>query len=307
MHDAIALLSYGGPDKPEDVVPFLRNATAGRNIPDERLEQVGEHYYLFGGKSPLNELNANLARSLSGELARREVDLPLVVGNRNWKPYVGEAFMELYEAGARNVLAIPTSAYDSYSSSVQYQEDIDRALAELAVKGITDLNVTKADPYYHFPEFAEANAAAIREAMGEEPARIAFVTHSIPVSMEENSGDPSYRQQHLEVIEKILALIPAPTSWDLVYCSRSGPPHIPWLEPDINDYLEQSSPERTIVAPIGFISDHMEVKYDLDTEARATCERLDIDMVRSATVGTDRTFISLLADIVTSHERTHHG
>ncbi|MDD7384067.1 MAG: ferrochelatase [Actinomycetaceae bacterium] len=304
--DGLVLLSYGGPNKPDDVMPFLRNATGGRGVPDERLEHVAQHYFLFGGKSPINALNADLAHSLRTELTRRGVNIPLVIGNRNWTPYVTDALSTLYDAGARNVLAIPTSAYHSYSSSIQYQEDIDRALGELTSRGITDLSVTKAAPYYDRPAFASANARAIREAMGDAPARIAFVTHSIPLSMEESSGTPSYRQQHMDVIAAILEQIPAPTSWDLVYCSRSGSPRVPWLEPDINDYLESSEPERTVIAPIGFISDHMEVAYDLDTQARATCERLGIQMVRSATVGTDPAFISLLADIVTSQERISH-
>ena len=375
-YDAIMLLSYGGPNGPEDVLPFMRNATRGRGIPDERLLQVAAHYKRFGGVSPINACNRRLIADLSAELARRGHDIPLGWGNRNWHPFVTEGLDELAQAGARRILVLPTSAYASYSGCRQYREDLAEAAAALREKwGIialggedsadnphADIIVDKVRPYYSTPGMASAQIASIRrawealEARGVDTSgvRLIFVTHSIPVSMEAGSspfpfrpsigeapapegdhaeqqgsgasssaGTPateiSYVAQHHALIQAIMPelrriLGRADLGYDLVYCSRSGPPQARWLEPDINDFLEEiadggsdeaagsSSDTRplsgAVVVPIGFICDHMEVVYDLDTEANETAARLGIAYERADTVSTDPDFVSSLVDVL---------
>lgn len=375
-YDAIMLLSYGGPNGPEDVLPFMRNATRGRGIPDERLLQVAAHYKRFGGVSPINACNRRLIADLSAELARRGHDIPLGWGNRNWHPFVTEGLDELAQAGARRILVLPTSAYASYSGCRQYREDLAEAAAALREKWGTialggedsadnphaDIIVDKVRPYYSTPGMASAQIASIRrawealEARGVDTSgvRLIFVTHSIPVSMEAGSspfpfrpsigeatapegdhaeqqgsgasssaGTPateiSYVAQHHALIQAIMPelrriLGRADLGYDLVYCSRSGPPQARWLEPDINDFLEEiadggsdeaagsSSDTRplsgAVVVPIGFICDHMEVVYDLDTEANETAARLGIAYERADTVSTDPDFVSSLVDVL---------
>ena len=375
-YDAIMLLSYGGPNGPEDVLPFMRNATRGRGIPDERLLQVAAHYKRFGGVSPINACNRRLIADLSAELARRGHDIPLGWGNRNWHPFVTEGLDELAQAGARRILVLPTSAYASYSGCRQYREDLAEAAAALREKwGIialggedsadnphADIVLDKVRPYYSTPGMASAQIASIRrawealEARGVDTSgvRLIFVTHSIPVSMEAGSspfpfrpsigeapapegdhaeqqgsgasssaGTPateiSYVAQHHALIQAIMPelrriLGRADLGYDLVYCSRSGPPQARWLEPDINDFLEEiadggsdeaagsSSDTRplsgVVVVPIGFICDHMEVVYDLDTEANETAARLGIAYERADTVSTDPDFVSSLVDVL---------
>ncbi|GAA4906729.1 ferrochelatase [Tessaracoccus lubricantis] len=306
-YSAVLFASYGGPNEPDDVLPFMRNATAGRNIPDERLLEVSEHYMLFGGRSPINELNAALMDAVRAELARRGVDVPVVIGNRNWEPYLGDTVDDLVAAGHRQVIALATSAYRSYSSCRQYCEDLDGA------RSGKDIAIDKIDPFAETPEFVAANARAVvdgvralRERVQGE-LRVLFVTHSIPLTMNQASytGEPDsrYDAQHLRVAEAVAreaseALGEALT-WELTYCSRSGAPHIPWLEPDVNDRLEEVAGEDVdgvLAVPFGFINDHMEVAYDLDTEAKATAERLGLPYVRAATVGTDPGFVAMLVD-----------
>lgn len=306
-YTAVLVASYGGPDQPDDVLPFMRNATAGKGIPDERLVEVSQHYMLFGGKSPINELNAQLMDALRAELGRRGVDVPVVIGNRNWKPYFADTASQLVADGHTRVLALATSAYQSYSSCRQYQEDL-AGMAEGR-----ELVVDKLDPFWDDPAFAEANARrvvdgvrALREQLPEGRVKVLFVTHSIPNAMNERSatGEPEarYDAQHLVVAERVAALaadaLGAPIEWELTYCSRSGPPHVPWLEPDVNDRLEELADEvdGVVAAPIGFISDHMEVAYDLDTEAAQTAKDLGIAYVRAGTVGVDEGFVAALVD-----------
>lgn len=306
-YSALLIASYGGPDKPDDVLPFMRNATAGKNIPDERLVEVSQHYMMFGGKSPINELNTQLREALAAELSRRGRELPVVVGNRNWHPYIGDVVEELATDGHRRVLAVATSAYQSYSSCRQYHEDIAGAAKDQPVE------IDKLDPFWDAPGFAHANTRslvtavrAIREQSPQGRLKVLFVTHSIPTTMNELSatGEPAgrYEAQHLRVAREVASAaeqeLGEPLDWELTFCSRSGPPHIPWLEPDVNDRMEDLSGEvdAIVAAPIGFISDHMEVLYDLDTEARATAERLGLDYHRAATVGVDPEFISMLVD-----------
>ena len=317
-YDALLLYSFGGPNKPEDVVPFLRNVTAGKGIPDERLEEVGEHYYGFGGKSPINEQNLELLAALEAELADRGIDLPVVWGNRNWEPYTGDAIDELEKLGAERAVALVTSAYSSYSGCRQYREDLAVTLdkrGQLGPDGSTGVQFDKVRSYFNHPGFAQANVDAVVEAYAElaaqggsgADAKLVFVTHSIPDTMEAASriSHATYSEQHLDLAGVVAAQVAErlghDVPWDLAYCSRSGPPSQPWLEPDVNDHLEALAGDglrNVVLSPIGFISDHMEVAYDLDTEALATAKDLGMTAVRAGTVGTRRPFVSGLVDLV---------
>lgn len=308
-------MSFGGPDGPEDVVPFLRNVTAGRGIPDERLKEVGEHYYAFGGVSPINEQNIALLRVLEDELERRHIDTPILWGNRNWDPYLTDIVRDHHtRTGATKFLAIVTSAYSSYSSCEQYLEDFAATVTALRDEGI-DVSIDKIRQYYNHPGFANAQVQILRHALADfeakvgsiDPAkhRVLYVTHSIPERMQQASEHNSvgYRAQHLQLIDYIAQQLgeELPLKSELVYCSRSGAPHIPWLEPDINDRLEelhQQGVTGVIVVPIGFVSDHMEVKYDLDTEAAETADQRGMVFVRAGTVGTGPGFVMGLVDLL---------
>ena len=312
-YTAVLLASYGGPNESADVLPFMRNATRGKSIPDERLLEVSQHYELFGGRSPINELNAALATALTTELAARGIDVPVVMGNRNWTPYFSETVEELTAAGHRRVLSLATSAYQSYSSCRQYCEDLDRATLG------TELRVDKIDPFWWTTQFHEANARALvtavrslRERIGDAPLRVLFVTHSIPMAMNEASAagapQPRYDAQHLLVASTVAALAGAELGedliWELTFCSRSGAPHVAWLEPDVNDRMPQVQADGAagvVAAPIGFISDHMEVAFDLDTQANETASGLDLPYQRAATVGTDPGFVAMLVDQLIEH------
>ncbi len=313
-YDAILLLSFGGPEQPDDVMPFLRTVTAGRGIPDERLASVAEHYYAFGGRSPINDQNRALLAALRAELDRREIGTPLVWGNRNFHPFVTDALREAHEGGVRRVLTVVTSAYSSYSSCRQYREDLARAVDALADEG-RELVVDKIRTYWNHPGFARANSRLVTEAargLGAVPdaqTRLVFVTHSIPDGMDDTSGPGDgegnlYRRQHLQlaaaITDEVNATLSRDLDFEMVYCSRSGPPSQPWLEPDVNDRLEElatAGVTDVVVAPIGFVSDHMEVRFDLDTEAAQTAERLGLRMVRVPTVGTDDEFVGGLVDL----------
>jgi ferrochelatase len=316
-YDGILLLSFGGPEKPEDVLPFLRTVTAGKGIPDARLEEVGQHYYGFGGRSPINDQNRALIAALRAELDRREIDTPIIWGNRNFTPFTLEALTEASERGLRRLVTVVTSAYSSYSSCRQYREDLAGAQAEAAELG-HEVAVDKVRPYVGHPGFSRANSRLVTEAVrsvlraGEAEAglRLLFVTHSIPTAMDDTSGPGddegnAYARQHAAlgtaVTGEVNATLDTDLTGELVFCSRSGPPSQPWLEPDVNDRLEELAAEgatTVVLAPIGFVSDHMEVVYDLDTEAAATAERLGLRLVRVPTVGTDAEFVSGLADLV---------
>jgi ferrochelatase len=317
-YDALLLYSFGGPNKPEDVVPFLRNVTAGKGIPDSRLEEVGEHYYGFGGKSPINEQNLALKAALEAELAERGLDLPVVWGNRNWEPYTTDAIDELERIGARRAVALVTSAYSSYSGCRQYREDLAVVLdsrGQLGPEGSTGVQLDKIRSYFNHPGFVQANLDAVVDAYTEllaqggdaRAARLVFVTHSIPDTMEAASAvsQATYSEQHLDVARSIVARLAEhlghDVAWDLAYCSRSGPPSQPWLEPDVNDHLETLAADGVrdvVLAPIGFVSDHMEVAYDLDTEALATAADLGMTAVRAGTVGTRAPFVRALVELL---------
>lgn len=307
-YDALLIVSFGGPNKTEDVVPFLRNVVRGKNIPDERLEAVGEHYYAFGGRSPINEQNLALRTAIEDELRSRGVHLPVIWGNRNWHPYTHDVLRDAVAFGAERVLVLITSAYASYSGSRQYREHLAAAAAQLNER----VRIDVLRPFFNEPGFVEANIAAISEAAhglsgGLEDAHIVYVTHSIPDTMQEASAvtGSGYREQHQDVQDVIDAALKArsgvQTTSSLAYCSRSGNPRTPWLEPDINDHLSDlaaTGVTKVVIAPIGFISDHMEVVYDLDTEAMETARTLGLNAVRAGTAGIRDEFVHGLVDMV---------
>lgn len=315
-YDAVVLLSFGGPEGLEEVMPFLRRVTGGRGIPDERLAEVAHHYDLFGGKSPINDQCRALRAALEADLRRRGIDVPMLWGNRNSEPFLTDTLRDAYDAGARRVLAITTSAYSCYSSCRQYRENIADALQTLQDEG-RELVVDKVRQYATHPSFARVNARLVTDAVREigqpddDKLRIVFVTHSIPESMDDTSGPGDgegnlYEHQHDEIAHVILDeagfTLDRELTGALVYCSRSGPPTQPWLEPDVNDHLRSLAADGitdVVVAPIGFTSDHMEVKYDLDVEARQTADELGLNMVRVPTVGVDPEFVIGLVDLMT--------
>ena len=323
-YDAVLFLSFGGPEKPEDVVPFLENVTRGRGIPRERLEEVGQHYFLFGGRSPINDQNREFLAALRADLAEHGLDLPVYWGNRNWDPYLADTMARMRADGVRRAAVFTTSAYSSYSSCRQYRENLFAAREEVggAESGIT---LDKLRHYFNHPGFTEPVTDGILAALQELPAdvredaRILFVTHSVPTSMNDASGPPeqgggAYVAQHLDVARVVADRVAAETGirheHELVFCSRSGAPHIPWLEPDVNDRLEELAAEGVkafVLCPVGFVSDHMEVVYDLDTEAMATCERLGVAGVRSATAGSDRRFVAAVRDLLLERAAVERG
>src|SRR6478752_5313454 len=312
-YDAVLLLGFGGPEGPDEVMPFLRRVTAGRGIPDERLEAVGEHYHHFGGRSPINDQNRALIAALRAELDARGIETPIVWGNRNSEPFIDDALRESHAAGHRRVVALTTSAYSCYSSCRQYRENLADAVATVAEEGI-ELQIDKVAQYAARPGFAEANAGelvrTLRALDGAPDSEIAllFVTHSIPDAMDDTSGPGDgegnlYQRQHLALASRLTDeanhVLGRDLTGELVFCSRSGPPNQPWLEPDVNDRMRElaAAGVRTVVtAPIGFVSDHMEVVYDLDTEAQATADELGLTHVRVPTVGTDAVFVRDLVD-----------
>jgi ferrochelatase len=297
--DALLLVSFGGPDKPDDVVPFLENVTAGRGIPRERLAQVGEHYFQFGGKSPINELNLALLGALRKEFADHGLDVPIYWGNRNWDPYLRDAAEQMAADGVRRAACFVTSAYSSYSGCRQYRENLYGA-----VEGL-DLRLSKLRHYFNHPGFIGPFTESTRAALADAPddTHVVFVTHSIPTTMNEASGGPGrelYERQH-RLVADLVAQGAGAGSWSLAYCSRSGSPHTPWLEPDVNDVLRDlhaSGTRSVVVVPIGFISDHMEVIYDLDTEASATAEELGMRFARVATPGDHPDFVAMVRELL---------
>lgn len=311
--DALLVVSFGGPEGPADVLPFLRNVTRGRGIPDERLAEVGEHYQLFGGVSPINAQNRALVDAVRTELASAGLtDVAVYWGNRNWAPYLSDTLREMTDDGVRHALAFVTSCFSSYSGCRQYQEDIERARAE-AGEGAP--RVDRLRHYYNSPGFVEAMvdrvlaALADLDARARPSARLVFTAHSIPVSMARSSGPSGdgYTNQLREACGLVAERVGGDRTrgdrgWDLVFQSRSGAPGTPWLEPDVGDHLEvlHSSGVRSVVlVPIGFVSDHVEVLYDLDIEARDTAARLPgMTVVRAGTVGTHPRFVAMVRELV---------
>ena len=293
QYDAVLIVSFGGPERTEDVLPFLENVTRGRGIPRERLLEVAEHYYHFGGKSPINEQNRLLIAALEKELAQHGPALPIYWGNRNWSPLLTDTLRAMQSDGVRRALAFVTSVFSSYSGCRQYLEDIQRARAAV---GPGAPEVHKLRTFYNHPGFIEPMAERLHDALEQLPGgRLFFTAHSIPVSMAKSCD---YERQLREACG-LVAEQAGCADWRLVYQSRSGAPGQPWLEPDVLDALrELPSGTEVILAPIGFISDHMEVLYDLDTEARELCEKLGLKMIRAGTVGVHPKFISLIREMI---------
>ncbi|MEV0603863.1 ferrochelatase [Streptomyces sp. NPDC050315] len=329
-YDALLLLSFGGPEGPDDVVPFLENVTRGRGIPRERLKEVGQHYFLFGGVSPINAQNRELLDALRKDFAEHGLDLPVYWGNRNWAPYLTDTLREMVRDGHRRIAVLATSAYASYSGCRQYRENLADALATLEAEGLELPRIDKLRHYFNHPGFVRPMVDGVLASLAELPdevragAHIAFTTHSIPTAAADTSGRPeehteggeggAYVAQHLDVAQVIADAVREETGtahpWRLVYQSRSGAPHIPWLEPDICDHLEtlhtQGVPA-VVMAPIGFVSDHMEVKYDLDTEATAKAAELGLPVARSATVGADPRFAAAVRDLLLERAAAERG
>lgn len=320
-YDAILLAGFGGPEGQDDVIPFLRNVTRGRGIPDERLEEVAHHYRHFGGVSPINDHNRALRAALIDELASRGIALPVYWGNRNWAPYLEDAVTEAAAAGHTSLIAIATSAYSSFSSCRQYREDFARVLTT------TDLGETvtidKVRPFFDHPGFVAPFSEGVRAAVegflddgvAADRIRVLFSTHSVPMDDARRSGPRdrewgeggAYEAQHLAVADVIMRDVAAvrtdaaSVQWNLVYQSRSGPPSQPWLEPDVCDVIEtlpEAGCEAVVIVPLGFVSDHMEVLWDLDTEAIDAAREAGLAAVRTPTPGVDPRYVSGLIDLV---------
>jgi ferrochelatase len=291
-YDAFLLVSFGGPEKHEDVIPFLENVLRGRNVPRERMLEVAEHYYHFDGKSPINRQCEELLAALRVEFAAHNLNLPVYWGNRNWHPMLADTVERMRADGIRHALALATSAYGSYSGCRQYREDLDRAAATIPGAPVID----KLRPFSADPGFIEAAAARVSEALEKLPgADIVYTAHSVPLSMSQSSP---YEQQLHAACAEINRLIGKDSAATLVFQSRSGPPGQPWLEPDIGDYIRHTNSKRLIVVPIGFLSDHMEVLFDLDTEAAEIARERGIEFVRAGTVGTHPAFVSAIRKMV---------
>ena len=325
-YDAILLAGFGGPEGQDDVIPFLRNVTRGRGIPEERLEEVAHHYRHFGGVSPINEHNRELKAALEAELARREIDLPVLWGNRNWEPYIPDAVREANERGFTKLIAIATSAYSSYSSCRQYREDFAMALESTDLLGTVQID--KVRQFFDHPGFVQPFIDGVRDALTKAKneiegldlateVQVLFSTHSIPSSDASKSGpaargfddEGAYAAQHRAVAEVVMAAAEAALEldsstsvpWQLVFQSRSGPPTQPWLEPDVNDAIHalKGGPTKAVViVPLGFVSDHMEVMWDLDNEALESCEEEGFWAVRTPTPGIDPVYVTGLVDLV---------
>ncbi|MEV0565625.1 ferrochelatase [Dactylosporangium sp. NPDC050588] len=306
-YDAFLLVSFGGPEGQDDVLPFLENVTRGRGIPASRLAAVAEHYRHFGGVSPINAQNRALIDAL-----RSELDLPIYWGNRNWHPFLPDTVAQMRDDGIRHALAFVTSPFGSNSSCRQYLDDIAAARSTV---GEDAPAIDKIRHFHDHPLYIESHAAAVRAALAELPSRLAarlvFTAHSIPTAMNAASGPGGagrYQAQLLETAALVAAAAAPELPWDLVWQSRSGPPQVPWLEPDVNDHLESlaaAGVREVVVSPIGFISDHLEVIWDLDNEARATAARLGIAFARAATPGVDPRFVTMIRQLVDERVLAH--
>lgn len=299
--EAILVVSFGGPESREDVIPFLENVLRGRNVPRERMLAVAEHYYHFEGKSPINEQTRELISALKNELEHHGPKLPVYWGNRNWHPMLADTLRQMQRDGIRRALAFVTSAYSSYSGCRQYREDIARAQKEIG-EGAPEID--KLRPFFNHPGFIKATEDRLSEALAQVPpdargnVHVVYTAHSIPMSM---ASTCDYVKQ-LEEVRKLVSARLGIANDALAYQSRSGPPGQPWLEPDILDYLREVKSRNlasaVVVAPISFISDHMEVLYDLDIEARALCQELKLPMARARTVGVHPKFIAMIRELI---------
>lgn len=290
-YDAFLLISFGGPEGPDDVMPFLENVLRGKNVPRERMLEVAEHYQHFGGISPINEQCRELLAGIRAEFAARGCTLPIYWGNRNWAPMLADTVREMRDAGATRVLSMATSAFGSYSGCRQYREDIERAREGLEGAPV----IEKLPPFCFRPGFLEAVTDRVQEALAALPdADVVYTAHSIPEAM---AGVGPYEKQLRQVCAIVNSKLGLPDPV-LVFQSRSGPPTQPWLGPDVCDYIRQTDSKRIIVMPVGFLSDHMEVLYDLDTEAAEAAKERGIEFLRAATVGIHPKFIHCIYELV---------
>ncbi|WP_051191825.1 ferrochelatase [Microbacterium luticocti] len=305
--DAVLLASFGGPEGQDDVIPFLRNVTRGRGVPDERLEEVAVHYRHFGGVSPINAQNRALKAALEAEIAARGLDLPVYWGNRNWHPYFADAVRAAHADGNDRLLAVVTSAYTSYSGVGQYRENFEQTLADTGLAGV--VSIDRLREFFDHPGFVAPFVEGLRAALGEAEAagaHVLFVTHSIPDAAAVASGPEygpggAYVAQHLAVADVIAAQAAPGVPYSLCYQSRSGDPRTPWLEPDVNDEIRRlaaAGVRRVVVVPIGFVSDHMEVLWDLDTEAAETAAEVGVGFARVPTPGVHPAFVAGLVDLI---------
>jgi protoporphyrin/coproporphyrin ferrochelatase len=301
-YQAILVVSFGGPEKMEDVIPFLENVLRGRNVPRERLLEVAEHYAHFDGYSPINDQCRDLIAALDEELQRHDIELPIFWGNRNWHPMLAETMQQMADAGIERVLAYVTAGYGGYSGCRQYLDDIEQARQTV---GDSAPVVDKIRLFYNHPLFAAANAENLRTALAEIPAAerdvcpIAFTAHSIPQTMADTSNYVQQLEENCRLVAEDCGVDAA--RWQLVYQSRSGRPQDPWLEPDICDHLRTlhaDGAKQVVVMPLGFLSDHMEVIYDLDDEAAGVCAEIGLNMVRAKTVGTHPLFIQMIRELI---------
>lgn len=305
--DALVVASFGGPEGPDDVIPFLENVTRGRGIPRERLAEVGQHYAHFGGVSPLNALNRDIIARL-----QQRLELPIYFANRNWHPMWADTLETMAADGIRHALVFATSAWAGYSGCRQYDEDIEAARAEVEKRrGAPAPDLTKIRQFHDHPLFIQAQAEAITAARNslsaqcQDQARLVFTAHSIPESANKAAGTPEdggrlYERQIKEAAALVAKQLGV-EDFDVVWQSRSGPAHVPWLEPDVNDHvaaLHERGVQAVIVCPIGFLSDHVEVAWDLDTELRATSAEFDMEIVRAATVGESDLFIDMVVELI---------
>jgi ferrochelatase len=310
-YDAFLLVSFGGPEGPDDVMPFLENVTRGRGVPRERLAGVAEHYYAFGGVSPINQQCRDLLAAVRADLAAGGLSLPVYWGNRNWTPYLADTVRAMAADGVRRAIAFVTSAYSSYSGCRQYLDDIEQARAAV---GPGAPEIDKIRRYFNHPGFIEPFVGSAADALATLPAdlrddaHLVFTAHSVPVAMAEASGPggPAGRQRYVAELTEAARLIAERTCggrhpWTLAYQSRSGPPSQAWLEPDVRDHigeLAKSGVRAVVVIPVGFVSDHMEVRHDLDIEAAQTADSLGLAFARAATPGADPRFVSMITELV---------
>jgi len=307
-YDAVLVVSFGGPESRGDVIPFLENVLRGKNVPRERMLAVAEHYYHFDGKSPINQQTRDLITALENELAQHGLKLPVYWGNRNWHPMLADTLRQMKLDGIRRAVGLVTSAYSSYSGCRQYREDIARAQSEVG-PGAPEIDKLRA--FFNHPGFIDATESRLRDALQSLPAdarqniQVVYIAHSIPLSM----ADTCDYVRQLEEVRKLVSARLGVSNDALVYQSRSGAPGQPWLEPDVLDHLREvktrSAASAVVLAPISFISDHMEVLYDLDIEARHLCETLTLPMVRAKTVGIHPTFVAMIRDLIV--ERMNPG
>ncbi len=299
-YDAVFYVSFGGPEGMDDVMPYLDNVLRGKRVPHERKLEVAHHYELFGGVSPINEQNRAVIKALETELKTHGSDLPVYFGNRNWHPLIPDALQQMKQDGVKNALVFISSAFSCYSGCRQYRENLCDAMETMGEPGLA---IDKIRVFYNHPGFIEANADHLRQSFQQIPemrrdaAVLLFTAHSIPMSMATGSR---YEEQLLESC-RLVAEAVGRSDWRMVFQSRSGPPHQPWLEPDVCDVLPElqaAGVQDVVVAPVGFVSDHLEVLFDLDTEAKEAAEELGLNLIRTQTVGIHPAYISMIRELI---------